>query len=789
MFATYFKSTFRNILRSKVLSLINIAGLAAGMAAVLIIFLWVKDELGYERYHEKKDQVALAYLMMTSGNDSIWEQVNFQPTVSPAVANELLSNYPEVLAAARCGALDETIFQLENDPVIEAGGLAAESSVFDILTFRFIQGDPKSALGQPYSLVLTRKLAEKYYGSVNPLGRTMKLNNQNLFTVTGVIEDMPDNAYRKYDFLVPFEYLEERGFDIRSTELFYPCWYFTYTLLQKGTRLDSLNAKLSRHIFFNGKEARGKIGFVNLQNVYLTETGGTTRIYIFGMIAAVILLIACINYTNLAAASAVGRLKEIFTRKVNGAERKQLVKQFFSESFVISLIALILGIAIVYWFLPHFNQLTSKSISFSLLDIPALLACLILLLLTSLVAGIYPGVILSSLKMRGPADLFPQTVGGKRHFQKILLFVQLTLTVIFIISSIVIYRQSHFIRNFNLGMNKHNILYTRLGGSVKDRIPVLKRELLTNPDIISVSSAANLPNAIQVGSYFKWGFPDRPGTRMVYTAADYDFMETFDIEMSRGRFYRPEFSTDSADAIVVNEAAIRKLGVNIPVDSQFYFVDRNRKLIGVVSDFQHDSPINIGVQPMCILLSSNQNDFLFIRMDPSINDGRRLASTMEFIHTTGKRMSPDYPLDFRFLDTFTLTVDRTLESWQKLVLYSSMLSIVITCMGLLALIFLNTTQRIREIGIIKVNGAKIIDIMIRFYRSYLVWTVLANVIAWPVAWFLMNRFLQGFAFKASVIWWIFPLAGTISFVIIVGTTAWHIYHVARKNPAEALKYE
>jgi ABC-type antimicrobial peptide transport system permease subunit len=789
MFFNYLISSIRNIVKNKVFSAINILGLAAGMAAVLVIFLWVRDELSYERYHDKADQVSLAYLMMTSGDDALWEQVAFQPTTAPAVANELITNYPEVLQTARCGDLGETIFTKDNDAVIEPAGLAAETSVFDILTYRFLQGDPKTALTQPYTLVLTEKLAKKYFFDQDPIGKTIKLNNKRTFTVTGIIENMPENAYRKYDFFVPFDYLEELGYDIKSTEMFFPCYYYTYVLLQKGANLDSLNAKLSRHIFFDGKEARGKIGFVNLLNVYLTETGGTTRIYIFCVIAFVILLIACINYANLSAASAVGRLKEIFTRKVNGAERKQLVGQFFMESFLITFVGLMIGIAIVYWFLPHFNQLTGKTITFSLLDISTLISVLLLLVVTSVVAGVYPAFLLSTIKMRGPAEIFPQTLGRKRNFQRILLFIQLTLTVIFIISSIVIYGQSHYIRNYNLGLNKKNVLYTRLGGSIKEKILLLKRELLANPDILAVSSAAHLPNAIQVGSFFTWGLPSLPGTRMVYTAADYDYLKTFDMSLARGRFYQPEFSTDSSETIVVNEAAMRKLGVNIPIDSQFYFVNRNLKLIGVVKDFQHNTPINIGVEPMCIILSSNNNDFLFVRINPEIQDAAKLARTLQYINNTGKSLSPDYPLDFRFLDTFSFPADRALESWQKLVLYSCIISIVITCMGLLALIFLNTSQRTREIGIYKVNGARIIDIMLKFYRSYLLLAVLANVIAWPAALFLMKRFIQGFANQAPISWWIFPVAGLISMLIILVTTTWHIYYVASRNPAEALRYE
>jgi len=789
MYATYIKSTFRNILKNKLFSIINIVGMAAGMAAVLIIFLWVQDELSYEQYHEKKDQVALAYLMMTSGDDDTWEEANYQATTSPAVAQELLTKYPEVLAAARCGDLEGTIFMKDHEVVRENTGLAAEVEIFDILTFNFIHGDPETALSQPYSLVLTEELAEKYFRDANPLGKNLQLNNQHLFTITGVIENMPNNAYRRYDFIVPFEYLEDLGNDIRSTELFYPCYYYTYTLLQPGVGLDSLNAKLSRHIFFNGKEARGKIGFVSLRNVYLTETGGSTRIYIFTLIAVVILLIACINYTNLAAASAVGRLKEIFTRRVNGAERKQLIGQFFIESFIISLLGLSIGIGIVYLFLPHFNLLTSKEITFSLFDIPTLLAISLILLITSIIAGIYPAALLSSIKMRGPADLFPQTIGGKKHFQKILLFVQLTLTVIFIISSIVIFRQSHYIRNFNLGLNKHNVLYSPLGGSVQGKIPLLKRELLINPDILSVSSGSRLPNSIQEGSYFKWGFPDRPGTRMVYAACDYDYLNTFDIQLARGRFYQQDFPSDSTDAIVVNEAAMRTLGVDIPIDSQFYFYMANRKLIGVVNDFQHNTPVNMGVEPMCLLLSANNNEILFVRINPEISDAKKLASILNYINETGRRLSPDYPLDFRFLDTFSFSADRNLEAWQKLVLYSSILSIVITCMGLIALIFLNTSQRTREIGIYKANGATIIEIMAKFYRSYLLWTILANIIAWPVAWYLMDNFLQGFANRTTISWWIFPAAGVLSFTIIIATTAWHIYYVASRNPAEALRYE
>jgi putative ABC transport system permease protein len=625
----------------------------------------------------------------------------------------------------------------------------------------------------------------------------MKLNNKNLFTVTGVISDMPDNAYRKYDFLVPFTYLEELGYDIRSKELFFPCFYYTYVLLQKGSNLDSLNAKLSRHIFFDGKEARGKIGFINMREVYLTETGGTTRIYIFIIIAIIILLIACMNYTNLAAAGAVGRLKEIFTRKVNGAERKQLAGQFYCESFFLSLLALIVGIGFILWFLPYFNQITSKQIAFSLFDLPTFLSALTILAVTSVVAGIYPAIILSNINMRSPAELYPQTFGGKRHFQKILLFIQLTITVVFIISSIIIYQQTDYIQRLNTGMNKHNVLYSRLGGSVLSKIPVLKNELMIHPDILAVSSGSCLPNDVSVGSYFKWGLPSARSARIVYGAADYDYLNTFDIKLTRGRFFSHEFSSDSVDAIVVNEAAMKKLGKDVPVDSLFYFGNINLKLIGVMKDFRHTTPLNTDIQPLFLLHLSNPifnyfglNDrYLFIKINPDITDRTKLAKIMEFIHTTARKSSHDYPLDFRFLDTFSFRADQKLESWRKLVLFSSILAIVITCMGLLALTSLNTSQRTREIGIHKVNGARLMDIMMKFYKSYVFWIVLANVIAWPVSWYLMHRFLESFANQTPISWWIFPLAGVLSVFILFATITWHIYHTARRNPAESLKYE
>lgn len=789
MLVNYLLSGLRNILKNKMFSLINILGLAAGMAAVLIIFMWVRDELSYEQYHDKADQVSLAYLMMTAGNDSIWEQAGYQPTTSPAVAPELLSKYPEVIKAARCGDLGETIFTRDNEAVIENTGLAVEPSVFDILTFHFLIGDPKTALSQPHSMVITEKLSSKYFPGRDPVGNTIRVNNKNTFKITGVIKDMPENAYRKYDFLVPFGYLEELGFDIRSTEMFYPCAYYTYVLLQKGANMDSLNAKLSRHLYFTGKEARAKIGFVNLRNVYLTETGGTSRIYIFSLIAMVILLIACINYTNLSAASAVGRLKEIFTRKVNGAERKHLISQFFSESFLVSLFSMGIGIAFLLWFLPTFNQLTSKQITFSLLNYTTLAAVLLIIVLTSLLAGIYPAFLLSAMKTRGASDLFPKTIGGKRHFQRILMFIQLTLTVIFIISSIVIYRQSHFIRNFALGINKNNVLYTNLGGSIQGKIPLFKSELLKNPDILSVSSGSSLPNAIRNGSFWVWGTPDKPDTRMAFLQADYDYLKTFEIQLARGRFYDHAYSSDSADAIIVNETAMRKLGMNIPIDSQFFFHNKNRKLIGLVKDFQHNSPLNIISEPLGIFLSENNNTYLFIKINPRVTDGKQLAKTIQSINATAKRLSPDYPLEFRFLDTFSFFVDQRLEAWRKLVLYSSVLTILITCMGLLALISLNTNQRTREIGVYKVNGAKVSDIMMTFYKSYLFWVVLANVVAWPVSWYLMNWFLEGFANKTIIALWIFPIAGALSLLIILATITWHIWFVARRNPAEALKYE
>ena len=783
MFKNYLKIAFRNIFRNKAYSFINIVGLAIGMACAILILLWVQDEMSYEKHHAKADHIFQAYLKGIQGED-----INFQSTTSPAIAGILKSEYPEISEAVRVGRLDEVAVKYKDKNLLESQGIAADPTIFDIFTYPLVAGEALTALSEPFSIVLTEDFADKYFGDENPLGKTIRIEQKYDFKVTAVIENLPANSYRKFDFIVPFVFLKELGKDIQGTP-FYPCSYLTYVLVDDPTSTEALNQKIRKRLLSEGKEITFEITLVPLTETYLLDTGGNQKLYAFSFVALVILILASINFMNLAIARSINRSKEIGVRKVAGANRTQIIKQFLGESLLLTSIAAIFGIILTEVFLSYFNNYTSKQIVIHYTDYRFLIGFIGIVILTGFFSGLYPALFLSRFNPTSILKDRTRSGSGKAKLRKALVVLQFTLSIFFIICTIVMSRQTHYIRNFDLGLSTDNIIYIRLDGEIRNKYPLVKNELLKNSDIYAVCSASNLPNAIRSGSFFQWGVDDDHARRMCHTYVDYDYLKTFDIEMAEGRFYERTFPTDLTDAIIVNETAIRKVGLESPVNKPFYFVNGNYNLIGVVKDFHHNSPLNIPPEPLTLLLRPEGNEYLFARINPALKDLHTLAATVEYVKTVCNQFSAERPLSYLYLSDYTYEREATIQTRQKLIFYSTILAIIISSLGLFGVASFISKQKTKEIGVRKVLGSSVSGILSLLGREYIKWVLIANLIACPLGWYVMKKWLQDFAYQVEIGYWVFLMAGGITLLIALITISSQTIRAALTNPVESLRYE
>ncbi len=783
MLKSFIKIVFRNLRKYKNYSITNIIGLSAGLVCAIFILLWVKYELSYDKFNEKAGNICLAYLKGTQeGGES------YQPTTSPIIAGILKDEFPEVVNAARMGDLGEVVFKHNDKIILEPRGMAGDPSVLDIFTFNFLKGSASTALANPNSITLTESLAKKYFGDENPLGQIVTINNKYDFTVSAVIEDIPPNAHRRYDFLVPFQFLKELGFQIEGRN-FYPCNYYNYVLLRDGASYRDLSKKVSQRIGSKGKEITFQIILMPLTSVHLFETGGNQKIYMFLSIAFIIVLIACINFMNIAIAMSMKRAKEVGVRKVLGAGRKQIILQIISESMVMALLAILIAIFAVELLLPVFHGITQQPIQIDYFNLDWLIIIAGLVLVSGIISGSYPAFFLSSFQPSKVLRSGRQSLAAKSGLRKSLLIVQFSVSIIFIITTLVMNSQMKYIRNFDLGLNPKNIFYVKLEGDITQKIQEVKTELLKNPNIMFVASSSRLPVAIRSGSYRKWGKMDDRSRRISEVYVDYDYLKAFGLQMAEGRFFSEEHQTDATDAIVVNHAAIKKLGTEAAIDQPFYYDTRNYNLLGVMKDFQNISPMFTAPTPLAFFVRPEGNQYLFAKIDPRVSDIHAIAQTTNYIRKVCDKFSPAYPLHYSFLSDYSYQEEVLVGIRQKLILYSTFLAILISCLGLLGLSAFINEQRTKEIGIRKVVGATTADLMMMLTRDFAKWILAANLIAWPVAWFVMHKWLQNFAFRIEITWWIFALAGGLALVIALLTVSTQAIKAAMGNPVESLRYE
>ncbi len=790
MIRNYLTVTLRNLRKSKVYSLINITGLAIGMACSILILLWVRDELSYDRFHADFGRIHRVYR-----DEAVTAPGSGSALTSPPMAAAFKKDFPEVHLATRFGTWQRRLVGYGDKTFTETRYMHADPDFFAMFSFPFVKGDPRTALSEPNSIVLTESAAAKYFGAGEPMGRTLTVDRAFDVVVTGIVKDPPHNSSLKFDLLSPFQLLLTRYIGDENGDNWGFNSFTTLLLLAPGVRASEFNAKLEGYLQRYDKDDTDRLAVQPLAAIHLRSTvghdnlgtGSIKYVWIFSALAFFILAIASINFMNLTTARSSKRAREVGLRKVVGARRPQLVRQFFAESVLMSLVALGLALILVELFLPAFNALAGKTIATSWgANLPVLLGCLGLALATGLLSGIYPALFLSSFRPILVLKGTLRTAGGGPLFRKALVIVQFTLSVFLITGTAIISRQMAYMRAKDLGFDKERIIHLRLFGELPGKYAVIKERLLGNPDVASVTASLALPTDIQNSPGTpEWEGKD-PDVRMEIKAdfVDFDYIETFGIPIVEGRSFSREFATDAAEAYIVNEEAARRMGLAAPaVGKRFAFWGRQGRIVGVMKD-AHFQPYRQKIEPLVFKIFPDWFRFLYIKVRPG-----DVAASLRSIEKSWASMGLGYPFDYGFLDQDFEDLYRAESRMGSLFRTFAALAVFIACLGLFGLASYMAEQRTREIGIRRILGASVQGITAMMSREFAGWVLAANLIAWPAAWFFMGGWLKGFAYRAALSPWSFVVSAAIALAIALVTVGSLAVRAAVANPADALRYE
>ncbi|MCG6189818.1 ABC transporter permease [Maribellus maritimus] len=804
MIKYYLKTTFRNLLRNRFYSAINIVGLSIGITACILIMLYVQFELSYDKFNEKADRIYRVNGLEVLNGD------NYNlPHTSPPLAGVMKDEIPEVEEAVRLTHYWPMILEYKDKILNVSKTCFADPNFFKIFSTSFIYGDPSTALLDPYSVVLTETTAKRYFGNENPIGQTLSRKNYTGFTVTGVIEDFPENSDIKPDFIGSFK---SRSYN-NSMNWFQNSFY-TYVLLKegfsnrdvdeklksivkkyvgpyvkeyKGVSLEELMAKGNRQEYYT--QPLTEIHLDNTVKAGLEPLGNSNYLIIFSIIAVFILVIACINYMNMSTAQSVNRAREVGLKKSLGSNRKKLVLQFLSESVLITLAALTLAMILIKIFLPAFNALIDKQLVFNYMnDFGTIPLFLVLGIAIGILAGAYPAFFLASFDPIKVLKGIHFSDGSHGKLRSGLVVFQLIVTIVLFSGTFFISKQLNFLQEQKLGFNKENMVIIENTNYLGPQLSLLKNELLAQPGVLQVTNSNGIPGRDMYYETFAHDLSnvDRH-VSVIWT--DVDFLKAYDIELTQGRFFE-EGNQANAKSIVLNETALKELNIKDPIGKKIYKGQKTDAttftIIGVIKDFHFES-LHKEVSPLGIY---NNNEMLkYNGRFLSVRISGDIQKNLKKIQQIWDKFTGGQSFDYVFLDEDFGRLYTTEVRTRKIVSVFSALAILIACIGLLALAAFVAEQRTKEIGVRKVNGARIGQILYSLNRNFMKWVVIAFVISCPIAYYTMNKWLQDFAYKTSLSWWVFALAGLAALVITIITVSWISWRAATRNPVEALRYE
>jgi predicted permease len=792
MFKNYLFAALRNLKRNKVFSFINILGLALGMGCSLLIILWVQSEYNMDAFSKKSSQLYSIYEKQFY-NDKI-DAFHSTPGL---MADEMKRKFPEVEYAASFGWINTNSFKVD-DKIIKENGSWASADFFKMFGYTLLQGNAQTALNSPSGIAVSRKMAESFFGSTqNAINKTIRFENKKDFKITAVFENSKNNASARFEYLINwYSFLDEnqwaKDWSININE-----GPRTYLQLQQGINVTAFENKI-RHFMDNYFKAQEsgfhiELGIQRFDQMYLysnfkdgkIDGGRIEYVQLFSIIAIFILLIACVNFMNLTTARFMKRAKEIGIRKVAGAIRFSLIKQFIGEAVLITFLSLLVAIVISALLLPTFNSITQKEIALPVTDGYFWLITLSVTFLTGVIAGSYPAFFLSSLDpvkvLKGPVKTGPRAA----LFRKSLVVFQFVVSIVLIIGTIIVSQQINYVQTKNLGYSKDNVISIPLEGSLVSQYVTFKQEALNIPGVDIVTRITQIPTQVTSGtSDVSWlGKAPNEKTLFVWAAVGYDFAKALNLTMLQGRDFSKDFPTDSS-GYIINESALKAINYKDPVGKPFTFWGKTGTIVAVVKDF-HFSSLHDPIRPMILRLRENEaSGNMLVKIEPA-----KTRQALQSLAALSKQFNPKFAFTYQFLDEAYRHLYTSDQMVSKLSNYFAVLAIFICCIGLLGLVMFSAEQRTKEIGIRKVLGAGTASVFALLSKDFLLLVLIAFVIASPFAWLAMHNWLEGFAYRITISWWMFLLAGFLAVLIALATISFQAIKAALANPVKSLRTE
>ena len=804
MLKHYITIALRNLWKSKLFTLINVAGLAIGMAACILIFIYVQFELSFDRFHKYADRICHVVTI----DRAVGVSSPFVGITMPAFGPQSPQTFPEIESFCRIIRPTQMWLTIDADHKMAADSvLPVDSTFFEFFSFPLLKGSPKQVLVDPFSIVVTKKLAKKLFGDADPIGRIVTTASGNELKVTGLAEDPPGNSHIQFDALLSLSTtaaLARRQQPPNSTQpIWLDSWQLlairTYIRLAPGVDYQSLIPKMNPYIRSNGVRDNFEVTLQPFLDVHLKSSniifddnehkGDISSVYTMAAVAILILIIASVNFMNLSTARATSRAREVGLRKVVGSLRKQLVTQFLGESVLLALLALLLSLSIAELLLPWLNQLTGYHLKLNVFTNAGLAASLLgLVIAVGILAGSYPAAVLSGFR---PIEVlkgsFQHSARG-RILRRVLVVFQFTLSIALICGTILIGRQMHYIQSKDLGYNRDQVLLmTFRNVALINSASALKNEIASSPSVESICTSNDVPGRQLSRAPILFENDPKDQNRIwSLMNVDWDVTNTLKLHILKGRDFSRDFPADTANSVIINEAGAREMGLDDPVGKRIYLGRQDSTgaiIVGMVKDF-HFASLREKIEPLIISVNNTTLNTLMVRIKAGM-----IKPAMEYINQAWKKINPDQPISYTFLDDeFNQTYAADIN-FAKIGNTFSGLAIFIACLGLFGLASHTTEQRRKEIGIRKVLGASAFGISKLLILDYIRWVALANILAWPVAFWAAQRWLNNFAYHIEIGWLPFAIAGLLALVIAVVTVLGHALRAATSNPVNALRYE